>query len=68
MAEVHRQSRCADRRTKMDADKESRSRQYDGTAMSDDEVSKVYKIHAFGFLPKATINKMLIIKVYIVLY
>ena len=47
----------------MDADEEARSRQYKGTAMSDDEVSKVYKIQAFGFLPKATINKMLIITV-----
>ena len=45
------------RRTKMDADEESRSRQYKSTAMSDDEVSKVYKIQAFGIYDKSHINK-----------
>ena len=37
----------------MDADEESRSRQYNGTAMSDDEVSKVCKIKAFGIYDKS---------------
>ncbi len=41
----------------MDADEESRSRQYKGTAMSDDEVSKVYKIPAFVIYDKSYINK-----------
>ena len=45
------------RRTKMDADEEVRSRQYKGTAMSDDEVSKVYKILAFGIYDKSYINQ-----------
>jgi len=45
------------RRTKMDADEEARSRQYKGTAMSDDEVSKVYIISAFGIYGKSYINK-----------
>ena len=45
------------RRTKMDADEEARSRQYKGTAMSDDEVSKVYKILAFGIYDKSHINQ-----------
>ena len=45
--------RHADRQTKMDADEESRSRQYGGTAMSDDEVSKVHKIQAFGTFAKS---------------
>ena len=40
----------------MDADKESRSRQYEGTAMSDDEVSKVPKIQAFGKYAKRYIR------------
>ncbi len=38
----------------MDADEGARRRQYEGTAISDDEVSKVYKIHAFGRKTKAT--------------
>ena len=42
------------RRTKMDADEETRSRQYKGTAMSDDEVSKVYKTRLLAFMTKAT--------------
>jgi len=41
----------------MDADEEARSRQYKGTAMSDDEVSKVYKILAFGIYDKSYINE-----------
>ena len=45
------------RRTKMDADEEARSRQYKGTAMSDDEVSKVYKTMAFGIYDKSYINE-----------
>ena len=45
------------RRTKMDADEEARSRQYKSTAMSDDEVSKVYKISAFGIYDKSYINE-----------
>jgi len=45
------------RRTKMDADEEARSRQYKSTAMSDDEVSKVYKILAFGIYGKSYINE-----------
>ena len=45
------------RRTKMDAYEETRSRQYKGTAMSDDEVSKVYIISAFGIYDKSYINK-----------
>ena len=45
------------RRTKMDADEEARSGQYKSTAMSDDEVSKVYKISAFGIYDKSYINK-----------
>ena len=40
----------------MDADKESRSRQYDGTAMSDDEVSKVPEIMTFGIFDKSYIR------------
>ena len=40
----------------MDADKESRSRQYDGTAMSDDEVSKVPEIMTFGIFDKSYIK------------
>ena len=45
------------RRTKMDADEEARSRQYKSTAMSDDEVSKVYKILAFGIYDKSYRNE-----------
>ena len=45
------------RRTKMDADEEARSRQYKSTAMSDDEVSKVYKTLAFGIYDKSYINQ-----------
>ena len=41
----------------MDADKESRSRQYDGTAMSDEEVSKVPEIMTFGIFDKSYIKK-----------
>ena len=41
----------------MDADEEARSRQYKSTAMSDDEVSKVRKILAFGIFAKSYINK-----------
>ena len=41
----------------MDADEEARSRQYKGTAMSDDEVSKVYIISAFGIYDKSYINE-----------
>ena len=37
----------------MGADEEARSRQYKGTAMSDDEVSKVCKITAFGIYDKS---------------
>ena len=44
------------RQAKMDADEEARSRQYKGMAMSDDEVSKVNKILAFGFYDKSYIN------------
>ena len=40
----------------MDADKESRSRQYDGTAMSDDEVSKVPETKTFGIIAKSYIR------------
>ena len=47
----------------MDADEEARSRQYKGTAMSDDEVSKVHKISAFVFFDKSHIKKMLTDKV-----
>ncbi len=49
------------RQTKMDADEEARRRQYKGTAMSDDEVRKVYKKRVFGALPKTSINKVIII-------
>ena len=45
------------RQTKMDADEEARSRQYKSTAMSDDEVSKVYKTLAFGIYDKSYINE-----------
>ena len=45
------------RQAKMDADEEARSRQYKSTAMSDDEVSKVYKILAFGIYDKSYIKK-----------
>ena len=45
------------RRTKMDADEEARSRQYKGTAMSGDEVSKVCKIAAFGIYDKSYRNE-----------
>ena len=45
------------RRTKMDAGEEARSRQYKGTAMSDDEASKVCKIAAFGIYDKSYRNK-----------
>ena len=38
----------------MDAGEEARSRQYKGTAMSDDEVSKVYKTRLLAFMTKAT--------------
>ena len=58
--EVHQRVDKVDtlmRRTKMDADEEARSRQYKGTAMSDDEVSKVYKILAFGIYGKSYINQ-----------
>jgi hypothetical protein len=41
----------------MGADEESRSRQYKGTAMSDDEVRKVCKILAFVIYDKSYINK-----------
>ena len=41
----------------MEADEESRSRQYEDTAMSDDEVSKVYKILPFGIYDKSHINE-----------
>ena len=41
----------------MDADEETRSRQYKSTAMSDDEVSKVYIISAFGIYDKSHINE-----------
>jgi len=41
----------------MDADEEARSRQYKGTAMSDDEVSKVCKIPAFGINDKSYRNE-----------
>ena len=41
----------------MDADEEARSRQYKSTAMSDDEVSKVYKILAFVIYDKSYINE-----------
>ena len=44
------------RQAKMDADEEARSRQYECTAMSDDEVSKVSKILPFGTIAKRTIN------------
>ena len=40
----------------MDADEEARRRQYKGTAMSDDEVSKVRKIIAFGISAKSYIK------------
>ena len=40
----------------MDADKESRSRQYFCTAMSDDEVSKVPEIKTFGIFDKSYIR------------
>ena len=40
----------------MDADEEARSRQYKGTAMSDDEVSKVRKILPFGLFGKRDIK------------
>ena len=43
------------RRTKMDAGEEARSRQYKGTAMSDDEASN--KIAAFGIYDKSYRNK-----------
>ena len=41
----------------MDADEEARSRQYKSTAMSDDEVSKVYETPAFGIYDKSYINE-----------
>ena len=41
----------------MDAGEEARSRQYKGTAMSDDEESKVCKIAAFGIYDKSYINE-----------
>ena len=41
----------------MDADEEARSRQYKGTAMRGDEVSKVNKILAFGIYDKSYINE-----------
>ena len=41
----------------MDADEETRSRQYKSTAMSGDEVSKVYKTLAFGIYDKSYINE-----------
>ncbi len=41
----------------MDADEEARSRQYKGTAMSGDEVSKVSKIQAFVINGKSYINE-----------
>ena len=40
----------------MNADEESRNRQYKGTAMSDDEVSKVYKILSFGICAKSNLK------------
>ena len=40
----------------MDADEESRSRQYFCTAMSDDEVSKVPEIMTFGIFDKSYIK------------
>ncbi len=48
---------CDIRRTKMDAGEEARSRQYKGTAMSDDEASKVCKIAAFGIYDKSYRNE-----------
>ena len=45
------------RRTKMDAGEEAQSRQYKGTAMSDDEASKVCKIAAFGIYDKSYRNE-----------
>ncbi len=41
----------------MDADEESRSRQYDGTTMSDDEVSKVPEMQSFGIFAKSYIKE-----------
>ena len=41
----------------MDAGEEARSRQYKGTAMSDDEASKVCKISAFGIYDKSYRNE-----------
>ena len=52
----------------MDADEEARSRQYKSTAMSDDEVSKVYKMMTFGIYAKSYINKKLISKDYNIPY
>ena len=40
----------------MDADEESRSRQYDGTARENDEVSKAPKNPVFGILAKNNIH------------
>ena len=64
MLSACRKSRHAERQTKMGADEEARSRQYKGTAMSDDEVRKVHKILAFGIFAKSYIKiKMPINKV-----
>ncbi|MBR5508157.1 MAG: hypothetical protein IKV88_08930 [Clostridia bacterium] len=51
----------------MDADEESRSRQYDGTAMSDDEVSKVTEIKTFGIFAKSYIKEKTTINVFVLL-
>ena len=40
----------------MDADEESRRRQYDGTARENDEVSKAPEILVFGILAKNNIH------------
>ena len=42
----------------MDAGEETRSRQYKGTAMSDDEASKVSKIATFGIYEKSSLVMM----------
>ena len=41
----------------MNADEESRSRQYDGTARENDEVSKATKFRFLAYLPKTTYIK-----------
>ena len=47
------------RQTKKDADEESRSRQYDGTARENDKVSKAPVILVFGIPAKNNIYKSL---------